>query len=380
MKRIVFLNHWSKYRGGAEYSLLDILAAMQGRAELFLITSEEGGVTDKARGLSVECYSIPCRLSQTAIQREHILRHSIQSVFQLVSFLAFIMKVYRRVKKIDPDIIHANVPKSHITLFALQKMGISCTAVFHIREIFKQSSLPFRLYSLLFRKNQSRVIAISQAVKNHLPLRLKECADVIYNGVFVPQRIRQVSKQHSTRLLYLGRIVPWKGCTLLIDVCRLLRDRFPHHSITMSLVGDTLYWTQKYRDHLQEKIVEYNLTGICALYPHTETPESVFRSHTLFTIASHEEPFGRVVAEAQAFGLPVVAFDSGGIAEIVAHEQSGYCIPYGDTSAFSDAVGILINDPGRVDEMGKEGHRRAARYFNRDIQMPRIAEHILLSK
>jgi glycosyltransferase involved in cell wall biosynthesis len=50
------------------------------------------------------------------------------------------------------------------------------------------------------------------------------------------------------------------------------------------------------------------------------------------------EPFGMVMAEANACGTPVVAFDTGAAAEVISHGKTGFVVPPGDLEAFCAAI------------------------------------------
>jgi phosphatidylinositol alpha-1,6-mannosyltransferase len=97
----------------------------------------------------------------------------------------------------------------------------------------------------------------------------------------------------------------------------------------------------------------------------------------VFVNASYKEPFGRSVAEAQGAGLAVVSFDSGGVSEIVAHGVTGYIAPYGDKETFVKLLLEIAQDPSRASAMGEAGRKRAMRFFNRDVQVPKICGFLL---
>ena len=63
------------------------------------------------------------------------------------------------------------------------------------------------------------------------------------------------------------------------------------------------------------------------------------------------EAFGMALLEAQAAGLPVVAADRPGIAQMVRNGQTGMLAPQGDVDAFAAALSALLADPGRRAEM-----------------------------
>jgi|WetSurMetagenome_2_1015567.scaffolds.fasta_scaffold153640_1 glycosyltransferase involved in cell wall biosynthesis len=376
---VLFINHWAKKLGGAEYSLLDILSSISTRCRPYLVTSESGLLTSRAGELGIECHIIPCSLKPGKDMRGNILRTVLFSGSGIFSFFQFVRLLSHFIKQTKPEIIHANVPLSHMALFLLSVFGFRGTCVFHVREIFKKHSLPFFLYQGLFPRKRGHIIAISESVRRHLPVPLKGKSAVIYNGVKVPGSLPQPTNFPRTpaRFLYLGRIVPWKGCHDLVDMFAKVYDLRSHHTWSLTLVGDTTYWSDSYRKELEGLMRSRGLAQQCALLPHTEDPAAVIRSHDVFVNASFNEPFGRSIAEAQAEGLPVVAFDSGGIREIVEHEKTGLLIPFGDKEGFVEAILRMIDSRDDAMEMGKRGHDRMKLLFNRDVQIPKICEEIL---
>jgi glycosyltransferase involved in cell wall biosynthesis len=376
---IVFINHWAKNLGGAEFSLLDILSFISKRGNAYLVTSEPGSLIEKAANLPIETRVVPCSLRPGRNIREHFFRVLVFSGKDAFSFIRFVFSLSRLIKKVTPEIIHANVPLSHLSLFILVLLGYRGKCVFHIREIFKRNSMPFLLYQWLFPRSQGHIIAISEAVKKNLPSAMRKKTIVLYNGISVPQLlpIREVKADSPMKFLYLGRIVPWKGCHQLIDIFAEVKNRQAQGKWELSLIGDTSYWNVTYRTRLQEQIKSNALESNCFLLPHTDDPVEVMRSHDVFVNASFQEPFGRSIAEAQAQGLAVIAFDSGGIQEIIEHKKTGILLPYGDEEGFALAIERIIGNKEEALVMGKRGHERMKKYFNCDIQMPKICDELL---
>jgi glycosyltransferase involved in cell wall biosynthesis len=374
---VAFINHWANSLGGAEHSLEDIVTFIAPRCRAHLITSEPGKLVEKAMALGVSCHVVPCRLNANGKNRDRLLAAMLVSWRGLVSFLWFVVRVSFVVRRISPDCIHANVPKSHVTLFLIAAMGFRGVCLFHMREIFKKGSAPYRVYQLLFPRKTGACIAISQTVMMHMPPGMKKESMVIYNGVAIPSVIHAREGHEEVRFVYLGRIVPWKGCHLLIGMFAQAKKRYPGANLRLTLVGDTLYWSRDYREQLLQQIDRCGLTLSCSLLPHTDDPYNELCRHQVFCNASYNEPFGRSIAEAQAVGLPVVAFDSGAVKEIVEHERTGLLVPYNDADGYVSAMGRFIDNQELVRNMGMKGHLRAKEFFNRDIQAPLICEYIL---
>jgi glycosyltransferase involved in cell wall biosynthesis len=72
------------------------------------------------------------------------------------------------------------------------------------------------------------------------------------------------------------------------------------------------------------------------------------------------EAYGLAILEAQAAGLPVVAGETGGVGDIVAHGVTGLLVPVGDVAAFSAGTAVLIDDWPRRARMGQAARRKVA--------------------
>ncbi|MEZ4637583.1 MAG: glycosyltransferase family 4 protein [Caldilineaceae bacterium] len=85
---------------------------------------------------------------------------------------------------------------------------------------------------------------------------------------------------------------------------------------------------------------------------------------SVLAMTARDEGFGRVITEAMAARRPVIAFAHGAIPEIVAHEESGYLIPYADVPLLAQQMVALLNDPERQQAMGEAGRRRLLSHFS----------------
>lgn len=94
--------------------------------------------------------------------------------------------------------------------------------------------------------------------------------------------------------------------------------------------------------------------------------------HDLFVWPGVREAYGLVYLEAQAVGLPIVAFDSGGVSATVRAGETALLLPEGDEAAFARALAGLLDDADRRIAMGQ-----AARRFVLDERSPARAAAIL---
>ena len=377
--KILFVTHWAQRLGGAELSLLDIMKEACKKADIYLVTSEDGKLVESAKSMGINCTIIPCKKEIENIRRYKMILALLRNIRILFFYFHYVYKFYRHITCLKPDIIHANIPKSHIALCLSSWLYKDCTCIFHLREIFKKPSFSSVLYRLLLPRKNFMVIAISDAVKRNLPARIKKNTEVLYNGIRIPEQVPQKKVQKKVAFLYLGRIVPWKGCHLLIDAFNLLYQKAGDLCGTLDLVGDTLYWDQSYRESLADKINKLNLAEKIRLMPHTSNPLQVFYSHDILCMASDNEPFGRVAIEAMSCGLPVISFESGGICEIIKHGISGLLVEQNNIGAFADAMEIFIHNHNMIESMGKSGYCIVKNNFDRERNIPRIIDEMISS-
>lgn len=84
----------------------------------------------------------------------------------------------------------------------------------------------------------------------------------------------------------------------------------------------------------------------------------------LFVLSSHWEGFGIVLTEAMAVGKPVISTDTDGSREIVVDGKTGIIVPVKNQQSLAEAILSLLAKPDLMVQMGEEGSKRVAQYFN----------------
>jgi len=145
-----------------------------------------------------------------------------------------------------------------------------------------------------------------------------------------------------------GRLTRWKGQLLFVEaLARLKSRRGPENfNITGLLVGSD-QGREAYRRELEEQIAEKGLSGEVQIVGHCDDmPAAYMLSDVAVSASTDPEAFGRVIAEAQAMGRPVVVADHGGAAEQVIDRVTGWCFEPGNPDAFADALETALSlDP-----------------------------------
>jgi len=144
----------------------------------------------------------------------------------------------------------------------------------------------------------------------------------------------------NTVVLLPGRLTRWKGQLLFIEaLARLKSRRGPDNfSITGLLVGSD-QGREAYRKELEDRIEEKGLAGHVQIVGHCDDmPAAYMLSDVVVSASTDPEAFGRVIAEAQAMGRPVVVADHGGAAEQVIDGVTGWRFAPGNPQEFADAL------------------------------------------
>ena len=155
------------------------------------------------------------------------------------------------------------------------------------------------------------------------------------------------------RVVMVNRLVDGKGFEVLLDAAAEVCAG----NASVCLVGEG-----PRRDSLQAEIDDRGLDGSVFLVGFREDIPSVLAASDVLVLPSFREGTPRVITEAMASGLPVVATDVAGIPEQVADGESGYLIQPGDARALAARLEELLADPDRREWMGENGAERAERF------------------
>ncbi|MHB0949295.1 MAG: glycosyltransferase [Gemmatimonadaceae bacterium] len=158
----------------------------------------------------------------------------------------------------------------------------------------------------------------------------------------------------TDRLLFVGRLNAQKGAELLLGALRELPG------LTADIVGDG-----PDRAQLVTRAEALGVAGRIRWRgerPHEELPE-FYRGASALVVPSTEEGLGLVAVEAHLCGLPVVAFDSGGLRDVVIDGVTGVVARDRSPSGIARAVSTLLARPDGGAALAGEGRRRALERF-----------------
>ncbi len=179
---------------------------------------------------------------------------------------------------------------------------------------------------------------------------------VIPNGVdlprFHPRASRRSRRSGPVRCIAVARLVERKG---LPDLIRAIGS-LERGGYELEIVG-----TGPDEVSLRELVASLRLEGLVKFSGSLDraTVARRYREADLFTLASIEEAFGNVFAEAMASGLPVVGTSVGGIPDLVRHGCNGLLVPPCDPLALAAAIRHLGENPALRVDIGRRNRSHA---------------------
>ncbi len=199
---------------------------------------------------------------------------------------------------------------------------------------------------------------------------------IVPNGVdierFSPARDvlevkRQLGLGKDPCVLFVGSLIPRKGLSFLLEAAKKVVKQRPETKFL--IVGDG-----PLREQLDAATKQANLEGNFLFLNRIkeETLPAIYNCADVFVLPSVQEGQGIVLLEAQASGLPVVAFDIGGINESTRNGESGLLVKQKNTDALADALIKLLSDKALAKRMGNAGRRFVSNNFTWDLCAQRM--------
>jgi glycogen(starch) synthase len=397
--RILFVsNYYPPFEiGGYEQLCRDVVRRLAERGhDVNVITSTRGVPRDgdrEIRGVSRSLYLTPdptCRLS-TGIQyflsrrapEEHNLQVLRSGVARFQPDVIFIWNLQGLPRSIaleaesfsgigvaywlagyspaEPDeywVYWARPPKIRSRLSSL-KASLGRRALLHLRSEGKPARPAMRHAAVVSEYMRER--GIYEGV-------LPRHARVIYNGVETDVFYRPVPQSWGNRpkLLIAGRLSPDKGVDIAIRAAALTLRGHPGCEFRLAIAGTG---PEPYLKALKRAAEECGIAervSFLGWLPREQMPGLMHRSHILLLPTVHQEPFARVVLEAMAAGLAVVAADTGGTGEVVRDGETGLLCAPGDSADLARQLTRLLTETGLRVRVAKAGQAMVLGRFNID--------------
>ncbi len=249
----------------------------------------------------------------------------------------------------QPAVALSGVGGSNTKLLAaihLAKADTQAIVTYHGFQEWRSGLLSFATYAALPRISMTaaRTVAVSEGLREQLVHRWgarPERTVCLHNPVFFPtQAVVPTGEALAARddvVLSVGRFVREKDfLTLIRAFARLKR---PNARLIILGKGPQ-------QALLEMEIAKLGLTDRVSLPGYSREPWTHYAQAKCFVSSSNSEPFGNVIVEAMAYGLPVVATACDGPQEILKHGMHGRIVCMGDPVQLAHAIDDTLDEPG----------------------------------
>lgn len=151
--------------------------------------------------------------------------------------------------------------------------------------------------------------------------------------------------QAPVRAIFVGRLAEGKGLFDLLDAVEPLAD------VSLDIVGDG-----PLAEDLAAAVSKRGLDDRVTLHGYRDDVPELMAEAEFLILPSYREGTPRVITEARAAKLPVIATDIAGIPEMVADGENGYLVQPGDVATLRDRIRTLADDPALRNRMGEAAH------------------------
>lgn len=281
--------------------------------------------------------------------------------------------------KVKPDIVHMHGNKAAVVGWMashMRKVRHMVTTVHNFPSNLNPSS---RYYFVAKQANRvilngaDRLIAVSSEIGRCLTNEVgiaQRKIDVIPNGIDVGEwdgyrnslrtgradasnvgsDIKKTLELPNNAVLLgaMGRLVPFKGHGVLLQ--SMARVAASHPDVYLLIIGDG-----PLRNELEAQANELGLSKRVKFLGFVDEPARYMAALDIFVLPSIKEPFGIVILEAMALGLPVVSTNGGGVPDIIEDGVSGLLAKPDDAGSLADAIEGMIADRdlrGRLAQYG----------------------------
>ena len=173
-------------------------------------------------------------------------------------------------------------------------------------------------------------------------------------------------------LLFLSNLIPSKGVYVLLDACRILKDK--GLDFQCNFVGGETKEIDRAR--FEAEVQRRGLEGMVRYEgpKYGEEKEKYWRSSDVFVQPTFEDCFPLTIVEAMQHGLPVVSTTEGAVPDMVADGVNGFVCERKDVSGLAVALERLITDASLRMRMGEVGRKRYEEEFTLERFEERFAE------
>lgn len=352
--KISVLHLITRFRyGGAERVTMDIMSALQKAERNYDIT------------LGVGADSIPDRVESVRGSESKVVRFKSLKHYKPISLLFAVVAISFYLRRNEFDLIHTHSTEAGIVGPLAGMLAGTPVIIQDIHgDPISSDRNPFIKKALvaceiLTASVTDALVAGSTRIMHKYLSRgvgTKDQYHVIYDGInlsmFESQEPAALmsnfgsGSQEKCRFLFVGRLVEGKGLFDLMDVFNSLPPSLIH-GVELHVVGEG-----PLKKELEVQSNSLSDEEYVFFHGYREDIPSIMAAVDVLVLPSYREGTPRVITEARASGLPVIATDIAGIPEMIEDQRTGYLFQPGDTKSLADRIAELAKNPECRREMG----------------------------
>lgn len=343
--KILYILHTSDM-GGSTISFLNLLRGIRKRGAEVIVAAPmlERTFIHAVEETGSKCVKVPIYFTAHAPMPDRLKQWYGYVVLAGLKVYSF-WHILRLVLRENPDLIHTNTGVVHegwLVARLLRKPH-----VWHLREYqdrdFGMHILPSKkCFSLELRAPY--VVSITKDILKSFSIEEDAGHKVIYNGI-LPQDKVAMEFPKEKYFLCCSRVSPEKGHDEVIRSFALFYRQHPNYRLVILGEGP-----QKYKNELDHLVKELGCDDVVKFEGFQRDVTSYMRKAMALVVASHNEGFGRMTAEAAFCGCLVIGRNTSGTKEIM--DKTGE-IPFLTSDEMTQAM-------GRVATMNEEEYRAMA--------------------
>jgi len=360
---VVYLDHCAQLSGG-EIALARLVASWPGSDVHCQVVLGEHGLLEDLLTDSADVRVVPLPDSARQLRRAAV-KPGIALLKSLWETARYVIRLASDLRRRSPDLVVTNSLKSALYGAVASRLA-GVPVIWHQRDRVAPDYLPrsaVLLVRLAARLLPDGVIANSQTTLAtlHLPVKAKgRPVTAVIGDPFERPGPARARRDGPLVVGMVGRLASWKGQDIFL---RAFARAFPDGPETALVVGGALFGEDDYAASLPALASSLGLDGRVRFTGHVTDVGSYYGEMDVLVHASTvAEPFGQVVVEGMAEGIPVVAAAAGGPTEIITHDVDGILYPPSDVEALAAALRQLADDPLRRQRIGAAGLLAAGRF------------------
>jgi glycosyltransferase involved in cell wall biosynthesis len=376
---VLFLTHsFPRSEGDAAGSfILRLAVALRGENVNVRVVAPAGPglpASDEIEGISIERFRYaPRRYEKLAYtgNMANDVASSWTARLALVGFLGsdFIHSVRAR-RTFEPEIVHAHwwFPNGVVGTWVSGLAHIPLVTTLHGTDVrlVRKVGVAKPLFAHVL-KHSAAVTTVSRWLRDETEILVPGVHPTVAPMPVATSLFSPGSSRHGQNLLFVGRLNDQKGAEHVVHALAAMKTP----AASLDVVGDG-----PNRESLQALAQQLGVSSRIrwrGQLSQSELP-SLYQRAAAVVIPSVDEGLGLVAVEALLCETPVVAFDSGGLRDVIQHEKTGLLVKPGDRAALANALDDLLAREGRGSGLGRAGRLYALSAFAPESAARRYAE------